>query len=563
MRCKECGAPIHEGDATCTRCGSPVELEFQWNVYDFPKPRKTDDIDFDWGAGEAGRDTGATLEQDLLRELESIREADAPPEYDKFFTFNKKNEEFQQLLNREYEKFRGASPAAAMAAGLDPVAPVDPEDAPATEPEMVAAETTIEEPAAEPNIEVAVAETMIEEPAAEPVVEEVPAAEPVPLEPESPAEAPIILDDTTDEGDEPEVIAIYEPGPVPDLEGPAAHTGEPADQPEATAAELAEVDVPTTEPAPPEPPAPPLWFETVDEEPEPEPKARGGCVSRVLLILVILFLAAEVAALGIKYFWPESPAAAQVTQVQMVLSEKLDGLKDSVAAFIAGFGSGEEPGGPEGEGAGGTGTEGEGTEGGSASGGEGTADGNGGGPDTGTTGPDPQPAADKAELVGSLLGYNENIKTVRANDSLAFDSGADYPVADIAASKPIENNIWEQPAGADPKYYDREIVAVLIAFDSQWNAYVNEGDESVLALTREGSRAYRIVDTYSKVGKVKQEFTLLEIGEIRQGTEAFYVWAYEEIKEVEGAATNYKKYHWIYRIEPVDGAMKIADYYRY
>lgn len=557
MRCKECGGPIQEGDAACSRCGSPVEPEFQWNVYDFPKPRKTDDIDFDWRAGEGEDAPRASLEQDLLRELESIREAEAPPEYDKFFTFNKKNEEFQQLLNREYEKFRGASPAAAFAM-------TDAE--PAIEPDEDAG------PAAEPDAEA--------EPAAEPAVEEVPAAEPVPLEPESPAEAPIILDDTTDEGDEPEVIAIYEPGPVPDLEGPAALVEEPAAEAEnveepatvvdtldGSAAEPEVIEAPATvlepaaEPAPPEPPAPPLWFETVDEEPEPGPKSRGGCVSRVLLILVILFLAAEVAALGIKYFWPESPAAAQVTQVQMFLSEKLDGAREAVAAFFAGFGSDEEPAGPEGEDAEGEGNGGTGTEG-TGSGGEGTA-GEGAGPDTGTAGPDPLPAADKAELVGSLLGYNENIKTVRANDSLVFDSGAEYPVADIAASKPIENNIWEQPAGADPKYYDREIVAALIAFDSQWNAYVNEGDDSVLALTKEGSRAYRIVDTYSKVGKVKQEFTLLEIGEIRQGADAFYVWAYEEIKEVEGAATNYKKYHWIYRMEPVDGAMKIADYYRY
>lgn len=76
-------------------------------------------------------------------------------------------------------------------------------------------------------------------------------------------------------------------------------------------------------------------------------------------------------------------------------------------------------------------------------------------------------------------------------------------------------------------------------------------------------KAYNNVSSYSKVGRVQQEFTLLEIGEIRIGSNGFYVWSYEEIKEVEGATTIYKKYHWIYQLEPVGDEMKIVNYYRY
>ena len=52
--------------------------------------------------GPAGRDIeGAELEKVLFDEIEK----DQGSQIDKFYTFNKKNEEFQKLLDREYEKF--------------------------------------------------------------------------------------------------------------------------------------------------------------------------------------------------------------------------------------------------------------------------------------------------------------------------------------------------------------------------------------------------------------------------------------------------------------------------
>jgi hypothetical protein len=493
MNCKECGAPLLEGDKVCNRCGAEtkeqVGSEFRWNIYDFPKPRKTEEIDFDWGSGE--RSDGSSLEFDLLKEIGEMTPEEQTPDYGKFFTFNKKNEEFQQLLNREYEKLKGME---SFPLPIDDPVFIEPLTEPEPEPEVA----PIPEPEPEP----------------EPEVAPIPEPEPEP---------------------EPEVVIIPDPVSEPEPEP------EPVPDP-----------IPEPEPAPASMPIPPLWFETEEPEDEsPEREKRGGCISRGLLILIILFLAAEVAALGIKYFWPDSTAADRVTDAQIVMSETLDDWVEKAAAFFAGFGNRgaedtEEPDEeiplePESEDPEQIEPENE--------------------PEVTT--PDPMPAADKAALVQSQLSFNENITTVRANTSLAYLSGTDYKVSDINGSKPIENNIWSDGTAGTVRYYDQEIVATLIAFDSLWNEYVNGGSDQVLALTKEGSKAYNNVSSYSKVGKVQQEFTLLEIGEIRKGNKGFYVWAYEEIKEVAGTTTNYKKYHWIYQMEPVGEEMKIVNYYRY
>ncbi|MDO4485565.1 MAG: zinc-ribbon domain-containing protein [Bacillota bacterium] len=125
--------------------------EFQWNVEDYPDRNnigKTDDVDFNWHADPAdiqsvsGRgNTGAApvseppvkepapADNDVLQTERIIpkdtdlhnsifgqddKSADAEAmsaadRIDKFYTFNRKNEEFQQLLNREYEKVKSGN----------------------------------------------------------------------------------------------------------------------------------------------------------------------------------------------------------------------------------------------------------------------------------------------------------------------------------------------------------------------------------------------------------------------------------------------------------------------
>ncbi|NLD19406.1 MAG: zinc-ribbon domain-containing protein [Clostridiales bacterium] len=167
MYCKNCGSEIANGAKFCSNCGSPavgapvaaaheepieappvhrteskpalgieeehrtpVFEEFQWNVEDYPDREtvgKTEDINFNWNANpkdvpEApsipmapASETlkGADLERAVFGDSsaqQSPEPVSAADKIDKFYTFNKKNEEFQQLLNKEYQKVKGGNP---------------------------------------------------------------------------------------------------------------------------------------------------------------------------------------------------------------------------------------------------------------------------------------------------------------------------------------------------------------------------------------------------------------------------------------------------------------------
>lgn len=122
----------------------PVFDEFNWNVEDYPDRNaveKTEDINFNWNANpkdipdpvsqraavhsEAPKPAaepevkkepeilkGRDLEKAVFGETEAAQKTEplsASERIDKFYTFNKKNEEFQQLLNKEYQKVKGGN----------------------------------------------------------------------------------------------------------------------------------------------------------------------------------------------------------------------------------------------------------------------------------------------------------------------------------------------------------------------------------------------------------------------------------------------------------------------
>ena len=56
MKCKVCGYEFDPSRSYCPMCGSKVpeetrrreEEEMSWNTYDFPKPKKPEDIEMHW-----------------------------------------------------------------------------------------------------------------------------------------------------------------------------------------------------------------------------------------------------------------------------------------------------------------------------------------------------------------------------------------------------------------------------------------------------------------------------------------------------------------------------------
>ena len=122
----------------------PIFEEFQWNVDDYPDRNtveKTEDIDFNWNADPrdipdsvskpaASQPAASAVkaERASAPQAETLKEEDlhssifgqtgqqqeseplsAADRIDKFYTFNKKNEEFQQLLNKEYQRVKSGN----------------------------------------------------------------------------------------------------------------------------------------------------------------------------------------------------------------------------------------------------------------------------------------------------------------------------------------------------------------------------------------------------------------------------------------------------------------------
>ena len=344
-----------------------------------------------------------------------------------------------------------------------------------------------------------------------------------------------------------ETPAAEAPEAVTAPEIPEAAAPEAAESREAEAADAAEPEEDREDSENTVPPADNLITSIGEEGDKKEPEQHRRSAGQIVLAIIAVILAIEIAILGIRYFAPESSAAKAIGDVQVGIFNTVSGWFDGEDSQKPENADEQEALPEDSEKTDPDAVQQEGS----------TTD------DQKAPVADPKPMADKNALVASQTGNNKNIGQVKANEALAWQQDKNYGSSDINNSKPITNNIWQAPETGDPIYYDKSVVGTVIAFDSQWIDYVNNSDKSVLSLMKKDSEAYRKSVNYTKVGKIKETFKLLEIGEIRQGANGFYIWVHEEIGATENGKTSDMKYNWIYYLEPVDGQMKIVNYYHF
>ncbi len=283
------------------------------------------------------------LEKDIFAELTlppGVEISEKSPE--KFFTFTQKNEEFQKLLDREYERMQNLAdnrevlgpqetrryPARAFQ-GVKEAAPErafpDEEIAPvmvaqkAAEPVAFAAAPDIMFMAmprtapAEPVPQSAAAEPVPEptpEPAvpAEPISELTPVPEPVqtPAPAVTPTPAPVV-----------ETVAPIPAAPRPEsMKSAFSRNPSPALSPEDAKTILLETAEERAKAS--------MWNEkprkkTYDEEDDEDERPRrsvGGIIGKTILIIIIVFLLLEVASLAILFFAPDSKAVPMAEKFQ-------------------------------------------------------------------------------------------------------------------------------------------------------------------------------------------------------------------------------------------------------
>ncbi|MEI8216066.1 MAG: hypothetical protein WCF96_03100 [Eubacteriales bacterium] len=519
MYCKICGEQLSESSLICQTCGAKVpseeksekpeivfnsssddfgfsskpkekseETEFHWNVHDFSKPvRNEEPLEFVWD------DKAEKFELPKSETLEE-KKMESETEIDKFFTLNKKSEDFQKLLDKEFEKLSINKPNYEAEAKL----------------------------AKQSN---RVGETKIED------GENIPKTDNFLLQNTMPVRK--IEEPTIRTNDLAEKIDAAFAGSAETFETKSKGNNAQSSFKQSSSYKPSQTDKRSEINFPISPP-------------DRKPRNKGRIVLFIILAIIAVIVVVEAGILSIKYFLPDSGAAASIIAFQGNLSEGINNIfggKTDDAVKPPDNGNTN----PDGTGDGTTNPDGT----------------NGDGTGSTIVTPDPIPMADKSALVATQLSNNVNIKEIKYNETFKFFPNVTYKDPDIATSIPISNNVWFIDKDTKPVYMDQSVVGTIVKFDSLWIDYVNSGKEDAIALTKEDTKARENVLGFKRNSDLTEEFQLLEIGEIRQTTNYLYVWTHERIKVTEDNVSVTKDYKWLYQLEPVENELKIVNYFRY
>ncbi len=454
--------------------------------------------------GEEPPMTAEELERELFGENYKGIGAMAPEEtvkntaqLEKFYTYNKKNEEFQQLLDQEYERLRDMetscrpdeesleftwaktlfpetvreetvpdAPAAEI--GSAPSDTIDftavREEARQKKLQEAAAETAAEEIAAEEPVaeEPAAAAELKREPAAEPEQAEEP-AEDAAAEPEAeaaPAEA-AELQPADEPQPEPvcEEVPDADAAPCTDEEGTG---GSEEDQEHDEKAKLRYSDVFPRESVadhsdagrPASSVTAAKIIEAFDEDEDDEPKKMNFFVKLIITILVLLILAEGVILLA-KFIAPDSTFTQQADELVETILDRITG----------------------GDGA--------------ADDGEGDADGSN--PVSG----DMQETTYISDLLAEKIELPDTIGEVLEDAGLKYDLEKEYAFEEIPETAAFENSDWLTGEDGEAVTYAEGILDAVTGYYGQWQA--TNRDTSLIGINK------------------------LEIGEIRTGEKGYYV----------------------------------------
>ena len=137
---------------------------------------------------------------------------------------------------------------------------------------------------------------------------------------------------------------------------------------------------------------------------------------------------------------------------------------------------------------------------------------------------------DKTDLIRSQRDRNvdDNIKEITYSSDLAYDQERDAEVSDLVLSQPMTQVEWGRDEDNYPVYYDEQVVGEIIDFESNLVNLMRDGDEAVLGSIDPDSNLYTEISALSGQG-MEGDFEKLEIGEIRQAGNHYYVWVRETI----------------------------------
>lgn len=564
MYCKNCGKPYTTSDKFCSNCGAKIEAEpeikeektaaapadaekpkrrfhiddFNWDLDGYPTDnKKTEDVDFNWASvmeekqrkifdtaprhaeTKAPEEPAAqtSLEDEIFADMGTL-EADTASgaisgktgraeKVDKFYTFNKKNEELQALLEQEYERIKSGQRFSdeeedeaeneietEIESEVKPVRtpvefdwnqPVESEPEPAAEPEPEASEEIAEE-APEDAAEYAEAD-LSQEAAAETVSAPAPAA------------------------DDNYICTLWSQPPAGYI---ACEVFEKAAEDETAADEEAEMRESAAKAAKEKEVCPPseeetdgtkLAFRDVfgDDDDEDSGKKKGKGL-KTLAVILCLLVVAELCVIGIQYFAPDSSAGKMINNGYRHVLELVSGEKQA--------------------------------------------------PEDGT---DNAQASEIQDIIDAQKAMNQNIGVIEEDKNLVFESDRDYGFDGFASSYAFDNEPWYTNDEGTSVTYGDEIIGTIIRYYSSWVDYINGETDQVLDYIDPTSDFYtEIEETYSEEG-IDYGINRLSIGEIRAGSAGFYVMVSTATVNSENKKETVENQ--VVYMEPDKKTMKIVD----
>ncbi len=551
--------------------------KFDWDLNGYPTDhKKTEEINFNWDSvleekqrnifsrepekepkREPGREPEAreadkvseegSLEDAIFADIGTLKDAESTKvvertpsksrTIDKFYTFNKKNEEFQALLDQEYERIKNGQSggpvfpeekrAQKISSGVrheefDWTLPGDRQpsetlrnsreekedfagfvDRPsyvgvvlASTPEgymeIEEEHSSAQDFAKETEAALSELELMVASAAArtekklqlngdlpaegEPIEEKADAAEPA--EPEKEESAPEAEGFRGDEGTEDGEKAAESEEPE--------NRQEETDDSKKEQSKLTFVDV----------------FADDDDDVE---KPKKGKALKVIAAILCILVVAELIMIGIQYFAPESKAAGVINNAY-----------SKVAALITG-GEQEpqEPAEPQSE------------------------------------------ESEIAQLIEAKKDLGKNIAAVEEDQSLVYEDGEDYGFEGFSNAYTFADKPWYTDEDGTSVTYGEEIIGTTIGYYSSWVDKINGKNKKVLDYVDDTSEFYTEIEALKGEEDVQYGINKLAIGEIRAGSAGFFVLVTVTKTDSDSGKDTAEKQ--IIYMEPANKAMKIVD----
>lgn len=534
------------------------KLDFSWNLEGFPSTdnKKTDDIDFNWKSvmeekkkNQRNKDIvspfvskrietpeikanevaighekgniletkisltdvlkekkeepkdepmieGKRLEEDLFKEMSATPVGEDATDIDKFYTYNKKNEQFQEILDKEYEKLRHTN--------VKDIEIKEEEDEDEKNEVPISSLIDFE-------VETKIDKELLDEfkkpkNISDKKEHEVKSFEDVIAEKEEQRDS--VLERSTikfvhKEKQKEQITEEVEPDQCPPSKEETEESQEPIKEekkpePKESREErkLSVNDVFPFSNA---------CDEEDDEDDEEQPKKTSKALKIIIGFLVIVLII-ELAFVGIKKFAPESSMA-----------EKINTMEKSVMSIFDGKSKGKE-------------AEAESSK--------------------------INKVTEITDWIDETKDQNKNIGKVLENTSLKFEKNKDYGIEGIENAYPFTDSLWYENETKKVNY-GPAIIGSVVAYNSDLVSYKNSENKNIIDLVKPNTTVYQELMNIETEEDVTYGMNSLEIGQILVSDNGFFV--FTKIKTIDSKTNKETETKQIIYLEPIENVMKIAD----